>query len=152
MRLHTSGQMTRRLIGLLASSVIAITFGGVTSVCAQSPSPEPSDVYLARAKRILSQTPLIDGHNDLPWRIREDSIARGNVNAYDLRKRTPGQTDLNRFRAGMVGVRFLSVYTPGEWRDSGYARVQLEQIEIARQVIAKYLDRLALALGAEYIG
>jgi len=29
-----------------------------------------SDVYLERAKRILRQTPLIDGHNDLPWRIR----------------------------------------------------------------------------------
>ena len=151
MRLHTSGHMTRCLIGLLASTVIAITFGGVTSVCAQSPSPEPSDVYLARAKRVLSQTPLIDGHNDLPWRIREDSIARGNVNAYDLRKRTPGQTDLNRLRAGMVGAQFWSVYTPGEWRDSGYARVQLEQIEIARQVIAKYPDRLALALSAEDI-
>src|SRR5205085_2093247 len=32
-----------------------------------------------------------------------------------------------------------------------YARVQLEQIEIARQVIAKYSDRLALALSAEDI-
>ncbi|HEX9310372.1 MAG TPA: dipeptidase [Gemmatimonadaceae bacterium] len=111
----------------------------------------PDDPYLARARRILSQTPLIDGHNDLPWRIREDSVARGNVDAYDLRKRAPGHTDLDRLKKGMVGAQFWSVYTPGDYRDSGYARVQLEQIDIARRVIAKYPDRLALALTPEDI-
>jgi membrane dipeptidase len=110
-----------------------------------------SDVYLARAKRILAQTPLIDGHNDLPWRIREDSVARGNVDRYDLRGKTPGHTDLERLRKGMVGAQFWSVYTPGEYRDSGYARVQLEQIDIARRVIEKYPDRLALALTSDDI-
>jgi membrane dipeptidase len=113
---------------------------------AQSASPA-GDPYLARAKRILSETPLIDGHNDLPWRIREDSIARGNIDIYDLRKTTPGQTDLARLKKGMVGAQFWSVYTPGEDRDSGYARIQLEQIDIARRLIEKYPDRLALALG-----
>jgi membrane dipeptidase len=108
----------------------------------------PNDRYLVRAKRILSTTPLIDGHNDLPWRIREDTIARGNVDAYDLRTHRPGQTDLDRLRRGMIGAQFWSVYTPGEYRDSGYARVQLEQIDIARRVIEKYPDRLALALSA----
>ena len=110
-----------------------------------------TDPYLARAKRVLSTTPLIDGHNDLPWRIREDSIARGRVDAYNLRKRTPGHTDFDRLKAGMVGAQFWSVYTPGEWRDSGYARVQLEQIDIARRVIEKYPDRLALALSSDDI-
>jgi len=110
-----------------------------------------TDPYLARAKRVLSTTPLIDGHNDLPWRIREDSIARGRVDAYDLRKHTPGHTDFDRLKAGMVGAQFWSVYTPGEWRDSGYARVQLEQIDIARRVIEKYPDRLALALTSDDI-
>jgi membrane dipeptidase len=118
---------------------------------AQTGSPPPDDQYLARAKRILRQTPLIDGHNDLPWRIREDSIARGNVDAYDLRKHTPGHTDLDRLKRGMVGAQFWSVYTPGEYRDSGYARVQLEEIDIARRVIAKYPDRLALALNTDDI-
>ena len=119
--------------------------------CVTSPLPAqttvgPHDRYLARAKRILKATPLIDGHNDLPWRIREDTIARGNVDAYDLRTHRPGQTDLERLRKGMIGAQFWSVYTPGEYRDSGYARVQLEQIDIARRMIEKYPDRLALAL------
>ncbi len=125
--------------------------GGLVPLHAQITRRPADDVYLARAKRILSQTPLIDGHNDLPWRIREDSIARGNVDAYDLRKRTPGHTDLDRLKKGMIGAQFWSVYTPGEYRDSGYARVQLEQIDIARRFIAKYPDRLALALSANDI-
>ena len=130
---------------------VLLLLGSASPLRAQSISAPPEDVYLARAKRILSQTPLIDGHNDLPWRIREDSIARGNVDIYDLRKHTPGHTDLDRLKKGMVGAQFWSVYTPGEYRDSGYARVQLEQIDIARRFIAKYPDRLALALSAEDI-
>ena len=140
---------TRRL--LIHGLTPLVLTGGLVPLHAQA-SPRPADdVYLARAKRILSQTPLIDGHNDLPWRIREDSAARGNVDAYDLRRRTPGHTDLDRLKKGMIGAQFWSVYTPGEYRDSGYARVQLEQIDIARRFIAKYPDRLALALSANDI-
>ena len=132
-----------RSAAFLTSGLMLVSFAG--SLHAQN------DPFLARAKRVLSTTPLIDGHNDLPWRIREDSIARGRVDAYDLRKHTPGHTDFDRLKAGMVGAQFWSVYTPGEWRDSGYARVQLEQIDIARRVIEKYPDRLALALTADDI-
>jgi membrane dipeptidase len=134
----------RHLFGALS----LLLFLGASPLDAQTGSAPADDQFLARAKRILRETPLIDGHNDLPWRIREDSVARGNVDAYDLRKRTPGHTDLDRLKKGMVGAQFWSVYTPGEYRDSGYARVQLEQIDIARRVIAKYPDRLALALSA----
>lgn len=140
----------RLLSRVIGASAIIVSVAPVV-VCAQTHSSEAKDPYLARVERILKQTPLIDGHNDLPWRIREDSIARGNVDAYDLRKHTPGQTDLDRLRAGMVGAQFWSVYTPGDWRDSGYARIQLEQIDIARRMIAKYPDRLAIALSANDI-
>jgi membrane dipeptidase len=44
----------------------------------------------------------------------------------------------------MLGAQFWSVYVPGEYRDSGFARVQLEQIDIAKRVIAKYPERLEL--------
>ena len=140
-----------RLLTRAIGAIGVILILAPTLVWAQTHSSDATDPYLARVERILRQTPLIDGHNDLPWRIREDSIARGNVDAYDLRKRTPGQTDLDRLKAGMVGAQFWSVYTPGDWRDSGYARIQLEQIDIARRIIAKYPDRLALALSANDI-
>lgn len=114
---------------------------------AQTP-PAGTDPYMARALRVLRAHPVIDGHNDLPWAVRKAKQAPRDVAAYDLRTRTPGFTDLPRLRQGMVGGQFWSVYIPGEARDSGYARMQLEQIDIARRIIEHYPDQLALALTA----
>lgn len=109
---------------------------------------QSADRYLELARRALQATPLFDGHNDLPWAIRQDPTARGDIAAYDLRTRMPGHTDLERLRRGMVGAQWWSVYLPGEWADSGYARVQLEQIDIARRIIERYPDHFKLALTA----
>jgi membrane dipeptidase len=75
------------------------------------------------------------------------------VVAYDLRARTPGHTDFARLQAGGVGGQFWSVYIPGEaeTRQAGYAKVQLEQIDIARRVIARYPDKLAFAGSADEV-
>jgi len=110
---------------------------------AQTSSPD-----LARVRKVLSSVPLIDGHNDLPWRIRAEVTPPRDVAAYDLRQHTSGHTDLARLAEGQVGAQFWSVYVPGEVKDSGYARIQLEQIDIARRIISRYPDRLALALTA----
>jgi membrane dipeptidase len=107
-----------------------------------------ADPHLETARRVLARTPLIDGHNDLPWAIRESSAAPGDVVAYDLRARTPGHTDVERLRKGMVGGQFWSVYVPCTAAGDGAARVQLEQIDIARQVIERYADVLGPALSA----
>jgi membrane dipeptidase len=106
------------------------------------------DNALARARAILKTTPLIDGHNDVPWEIRTNAQAPHDVEAYDLRRRTPGHTDLARLKEGRVGAQFWSVYIPGEIKAEGFAKVQLEQIDIARRVIERYPESLALALTA----
>jgi membrane dipeptidase len=110
-----------------------------------------SDRALERAKKLLRSTPLIDGHNDLPWTIRERKDAPRDVAAYDLRKTTEGHTDFDRLAKGFVGAQFWSIYLPGDIKDSGFAKVQLEQFDIARRVIARYPDRLQLALTANDI-
>ncbi len=108
------------------------------------------DQHAEKVRRVLDAVPLVDGHNDLPWYIRADyQRAPMDVESYDLRRPTEGNTDLARLRQGRVGGQFWSVYVPGDYRDSGYARVQLEQIEIARRVIAKYPEALQLALTAQ---
>lgn len=106
------------------------------------------DAALTHARRLLASRPIIDGHNDLPWEIRVNPISRMDVAKYPLRTRAPGQTDFARLKIGGVGGQFWSVYIPGEARDSGYARMQLEQIDIARRMIAMYPDELQLALSA----
>jgi len=84
----------------------------------------------------------------LPWAIRTSNTAPFEVDAYDLRQATPGHTDFARLAAGGIGGQFWSIYVPGEVKDSGYAKIQLEQFDIARRFIAKYPDRLTLALTA----
>jgi membrane dipeptidase len=118
----------------------------MTPAAAQSTDPA-----LEHARKLLESTPLIDGHNDLPWEIRDSKTAPRDVAAYDIRKTAPKQTDLPRMAEGRVGGQFWSIYIPGEIKDSGYARVQLEQFDIARRMIARYPERLALALTADDI-
>ena len=109
------------------------------------------DPALDHARRLLADRPIIDGHNDLPWEIRINPISRMDVDKYPLRTRAPGQTDFARLRAGGVGGQFWSVYIPGEdsAKQYGYAKMQLEQIDIARRMIARYPDELQLCLSAD---
>ena len=138
--------------GLAALALAALAMAGCTAApragapgssvgAAAGPS---EDAALQRARRLLASTILVDGHNDLPYAIRNFKDAPGDIVAYDLRKPTPGDTDLARLRAGGLGAQFWSVYIPGEGRGP-FARPQLEQIEIARRIIARYPDSFRFA-------
>jgi membrane dipeptidase len=127
---------------------IHLALCAVLPAVALAQTPAPTAAHWATARAVLATTPLVDSHNDLPWAIRENARAPRDVEAYDLRKTTAGHTDFERLKAGMLGAQFWSVYLPGDIRDSGFARVQLEQIDIAKRVIAKYPDRLELVTSA----
>jgi len=127
-------------------AVSALVAGGflllpVEPAAAQEAAPPAETTVdtarLGEARALLERHPVFDGHNDLPWAIRR-AEAPFDVTAYDLRARTPGHTDLERLESGGVGAQFWSVYIPGEIADSGYVRVQLEQIDVARRVIDRY--------------
>lgn len=121
---------------------------------AAAPAADPelaADPALQRAYAVLARVPLIDGHNDLPWAIREHKAAPGDVAAYDLRARTPGHTDLPRLREGRVGAQFWSVYVPGDRPAAELVRLQLEQIDLARRMIDRYPEDLALAGSADEV-
>jgi membrane dipeptidase len=131
-----------RLLPLLS----AIAFAACAAPMAGAGSADP---HMEVARRVLSTTPLVDGHNDLPWAIRDYQPAPRDVAAYDLRTRTPGHTDIPRLRQGMVGAQFWSVYIPFGATAEGAAKTQLEQIDIAHQVIRRYPDTFELALSAD---
>lgn len=133
--------MSKRL-GFASTLIIASWFSSTCALAAGASGPDPA---LERAMKVLRSGILIDGHNDLPYTIRESRDAPRDVNAYDLRKPTAGDTDIARLRAGGLGAQFWSVYIPGEGTGP-YARQQLEQIDIARRVIDLYPDTFMLAL------
>jgi len=127
--------------------LVGFTFLGFFAFLFQSCSAQAQDPDLERARRLLSQHPVLDGHNDLPWTIRGKTGPIGDLEAYDLGQPTSGDTDLERLHAGGVGGQFWSVYVPADL-GSGAARQQLEQIDLARRLIDRYPEDLALATTA----
>ena len=127
---------------LLAASLIVLP----TDASAQPIDPKVQ----ARIDRILKRTPLIDGHNDLPWALREDhgqSVA-GLERGTDRRAK-PLMTDMERLRRGRVGGQFWSVYITGTTTGDAAIRTTLEQIDTARRIIDAYPRHLQLASTAE---
>jgi membrane dipeptidase len=102
---------------------------------------------LAGARAMLGRFPLIDGHNDLPWALRE--AGRLDFRGADLDRPVAfTQTDLPRLAAGGVSGQFWSVYVPAELPGDTAVRTTLEQIDLVHRMIARYPGRLALALTA----
>lgn len=100
------------------------------------------------AAEALEASPIIDGHNDLPWQIRErhEGVAR----ELDIRKDQsalvpPLHTDIPRLRAGGVGGQFWSVYVPSTTDEAQAVVDTLEQIDIVHQLVALYPDTFELA-------
>lgn len=103
---------------------------------------------LARAHNLLAQAPLVDGHNDLAWEIRERFGA--DPAAADLSSVVPElHTDMPRLRQGRVGAQFWSVYVPGTLHENAAVTAVLEQIDLVYRLIALHSDVLELALTAD---
>jgi membrane dipeptidase len=111
------------------------------------PARQGGDV-LARAQALHKQVPLIDGHNDYPWALRQNNAAR-DLNKLDIRTPQPKlHTDIPRLRAGGVGGQFWSVYVPVEMQGPTAVRATLEQIDVVHRMVRKYPDTFELAVTA----
>ena len=105
----------------------------------------------ARARALLDRHPVLDGHNDLPWALREHD-------AYDLARLDIDQdqsqhlhTDLARLRAGGVGGQFWSVYVRTALQGDRAVAATLEQIDCVLRLAARHPEQLELAGTAEEV-
>ncbi|MDN3351550.1 dipeptidase [Actinomadura sp. DC4] len=100
---------------------------------------------LERARALLAGHPVVDGHNDLPWALRE--LAGYDLDRCDIADDQTGRlhTDLARLRAGGVGAQFWSVYVPSELQGDRAVSATLEQIDCVRALAARYPGELRLA-------
>jgi membrane dipeptidase len=109
---------------------------------------EDQTAGFAAARTLLGRFPLIDGHNDLPWALREAGsldLAKTDIAApVDF-----AHTDLPRLAAGGVGAQFWSVYVPAELQGEAAVATTLEQIDLVRQMVARYPQTLELAVTAD---
>lgn len=109
---------------------------------------------LDTAREILRDTPLIDGHNDLPWQYRKrvgNHIRRIDLAAGTKGLDPPMHTDIPRLRDGCVGAQFWAIYVPSFYEGPGAARILFEQIDVTRRLIARYDDTFTLAVSADDI-
>jgi len=123
---------------------------------ATAPAANPPDSPDRRIDKVLAQTPLIDGHNDLPWEIRERF--GGDLTKIDLSADTaalaappgspPLMTDIPRLRRGHVGAQFWSVFIPVEVKGPQAVQETLEQIDLVKAMCARYPHDLGMAYSA----
>ena len=116
----------------------------LTTTLAQSTDAK----LLERARALLKQTPLIDGHNDYPWALREK--AQRNLEKLDIARPQPSiMTDIARLRTGGVGGQFWSVYVPVELTGGSAVTATLEEIDTVHQMVRRYPETFELALTAD---
>ncbi len=130
-----------------------------TGAWAESTSSPPAKVPALVAK-VLADMPVIDGHNDLPWEIRDRFAS--NLDAIDLKQNTaslpraanapadqaPLMTDIPRLRAGGVGAQFWSVWIPTETKDAAAVEMTVEQIDLVKRMVAHYPNDFEMAYTA----
>ena len=111
-------------------------------------TPTSTSPSLAAAHELLAAQPLVDGHNDLAWRMR--TTAHYDLDAVDLAAGYErAHTDIPRLRAGRVGAQFWSVYVPSSLSGDHAVSATLEQIDFVHQLIERYPDVFGLALTAD---
>jgi membrane dipeptidase len=139
------------------NSSIAVSFSLAALLLGVSPSARAANLDInARVVRVLESTPLIDGHNDLPWGIRE--ITKNNFSAIDLGADTSGiatlpgwpnlVTDIPRLHKGLVGAQFWSVYVPVSVKGFEVVQTTIEQIDLVKRMVARYPSDLEMAYTA----
>src|SRR3954471_9038891 len=128
---------------------LTLVFFCAALTLAAFPSQQSNDRALTdHARALLKQTPLIDGHNDYPWALREK--AQRDPSKLDISKPQPAvMTDIPRLRAGGVGAQFWSVYVPVELTGQTAVTATLEQIDLVHQMMRRYPETFELASTAE---
>ncbi|HEY1188402.1 MAG TPA: dipeptidase [Gemmata sp.] len=119
---------------------------------AGDPPPTPKRVVVSKEARAIHDAALlIDGHNDLPWELRENDGP--GFKSIDLTKpQKKLHTDIERLKKGNVGAQFWSAFVPSSTAKNGTAvKMTLEQIDIIHEMVRRYPDTFEMASGTEDI-
>src|SRR5947207_9848487 len=136
---------TRYHAGMPKALLVAVLLAPVALAPTQS-----SDPLLEHARKLHSEVPLIDGHNDYVWELR--TRAQRDFKNLDISKPQPAiMTDIPRLRAGGVGGQFWSVYVPVELTGQSAVTATLEEIDTVHRLVRQYPETFELALTADDI-
>ncbi|CAH1780218.1 unnamed protein product [Owenia fusiformis] len=153
-----NGKINRKVaIGAVAGlAVLATVLGVAIGVPLSKRQADNTDgsTSLQRARDILSNNPLIDGHNDLPWQYKKQ--ANNSVESIDLEQSlkgiwSPTHTDIPRLREGRVGAQFWAAYVPCDSQYKDAVRLSFEQCDTVRRFVKKFPDTFQFVTSAQEI-
>lgn len=111
---------------------------------------------LVTIRRMLRDSPLVDGHNDLAWNVRK--FLHNRISDFNLSAGLEGlepwarsrwsHTDIPRLRLGQVGAQFWSAYVPCGARDRDAVQLALEQMDVIKRIVDMNAAHLALVTDA----
>ena len=141
---------------LVATALLVLASVLVSVPARSAPAGDADAVIAARVRHVLAEMPLIDGHNDLPWRIREDFGNDVGVIApqFDRTRQSPKadasplMTDITRLHQGQVGGQFWSVWIPVSVQGPAAVQMTLEQIDVVKRMASRFPADLEVALSA----
>jgi membrane dipeptidase len=148
-------QHSKSVLLVVACGALALIACGTVAWAESTTSPAGAAVA-----KVLADMPVIDGHNDLPWEIRERFAS--NLDAVDLKhntallpraadaagEQTPLMTDIPRLRSGGVGAQFWSVWVPTDSKDATAVQLTIEQIDLVKRMTAHYPGDFEMAYTA----
>ncbi|XP_026234192.1 dipeptidase 1 [Anabas testudineus] len=114
--------------------------------CVSTLDEEP---FLTKAKELMSKTPLIDGHNDLPWQLRKQF--NNELNEVDLHKLNTTHTNIDKIKRGLLGAQFWAAFVHCDTQYKDAVRQTLEQIDVIHRMCQKYPDTFMFATSSQDI-
>jgi membrane dipeptidase len=141
---------------LLLSCCTSATAGAAKSAgdphgraVATAPDLRGPIVLTDKARRIHRSAIVIDGHNDLPWHLRNQGD-HPFVECDIAQRQEDTHTDIPRLREGGVGAQFWAAWVPpSTMRDGGGVRTALEQIDLIHRMVRHYGDTFEMAYTAD---
>lgn len=151
-----TGSMRHARLLALAGVASLLVLGGTPATGeeaddVEAPAPPPAEL-VERARELLREVPLVDGHNDAPWQLRRRTGNR--LDDLDLAADTealdpPMHTDIPRLREGGLGAQFWSVYVPVSMTGPTATAAVLEQIDVVYRMAERYPETFRMAFGSE---
>lgn len=139
------------LLVLMAPGAFAPSALAQADPAPAGPAPPPQEL-VERARALLEEVPLVDGHNDAPWQFRErvgNVLGEIDFAASTLDLEPPMHTDIPRLEEGGLGAQFWSVYVPVSLDGPEGTAAVMEQIDVVYRLAELYPDTFEMAFGPD---
>ncbi|XP_062997030.1 dipeptidase 1 [Elgaria multicarinata webbii] len=97
-----------------------------------------ADVFRLQADQIMNVTPVIDGHNDLPWQVLKKFNNQLSLRSANLTELQGTHTNIQKLHLGHVGAQFWAAYVPCETQNKDAVKRTLEQIDVVHRMCHLY--------------